>query len=259
MTASACRSEICQRQRPLPSAPKPKPLPRLSAWKLYTHARRRCPLKSTTLANTRRRTVIEPGTRLTSASSDAASIGQPRGPVRARWRCGQLLIVLEFVEQRREVDPMILNVALASEVPIYQQLRDQIVEAIADGVLDRGQPVAGHQGARRRLRDQLPHREQGVRPPASAGPDPAQPQDRPGGDADARRPVVSRGVDPEGTGPVGRGHREGFVGGRGSRALSVRSRFIRYHAARGHAMTLAIALSSGLSALVLVLALVLPP
>jgi GntR family transcriptional regulator len=33
---------------------------------------------------------------------------------------------------------MILNVDLASEVPIYQQLRDQIVEAIADGVLTEG-------------------------------------------------------------------------------------------------------------------------
>ncbi|MGZ4660036.1 MAG: GntR family transcriptional regulator [Arthrobacter sp.] len=33
---------------------------------------------------------------------------------------------------------MILNVDLASEVPIYQQLRDQIVEAIAEGVLTRG-------------------------------------------------------------------------------------------------------------------------
>ncbi|WP_442543367.1 GntR family transcriptional regulator [Arthrobacter sp. KN11-1C] len=33
---------------------------------------------------------------------------------------------------------MILNVDLASEVPIYQQLRDQIVEAIADGVLAEG-------------------------------------------------------------------------------------------------------------------------
>ncbi|HJP80678.1 MAG TPA: GntR family transcriptional regulator [Pseudonocardiaceae bacterium] len=33
---------------------------------------------------------------------------------------------------------MILNVDLASEVPIYQQLRDRIVEAIADGVLIEG-------------------------------------------------------------------------------------------------------------------------
>ncbi|MDQ0029637.1 GntR family transcriptional regulator [Arthrobacter bambusae] len=33
---------------------------------------------------------------------------------------------------------MILNVDLASEVPIYQQIRDQIVEAIADGVLAEG-------------------------------------------------------------------------------------------------------------------------
>jgi len=30
---------------------------------------------------------------------------------------------------------MILNVDLASELPIYQQLRDQVVEAIADGTL----------------------------------------------------------------------------------------------------------------------------
>jgi GntR family transcriptional regulator len=36
---------------------------------------------------------------------------------------------------------MILNVDLASEVPIYQQLRDQIVEAIADGVLTEGSPL----------------------------------------------------------------------------------------------------------------------
>lgn len=33
---------------------------------------------------------------------------------------------------------MILNVDLSGEVPIYQQLRDQIVEAIADGVLIEG-------------------------------------------------------------------------------------------------------------------------
>jgi DNA-binding transcriptional regulator YhcF (GntR family) len=33
---------------------------------------------------------------------------------------------------------MILNVDLASDVPIYQQLRDQIVEAIAEGVLTKG-------------------------------------------------------------------------------------------------------------------------
>jgi GntR family transcriptional regulator len=33
---------------------------------------------------------------------------------------------------------MILNLDLTSEVPIYQQLRDQIVEAIADGVLTEG-------------------------------------------------------------------------------------------------------------------------
>jgi DNA-binding transcriptional regulator YhcF (GntR family) len=37
-----------------------------------------------------------------------------------------------------EVDFMILNVDLASEVPIYQQLRDRIVEAIAEGVLTEG-------------------------------------------------------------------------------------------------------------------------
>ncbi|WP_427174842.1 GntR family transcriptional regulator [Arthrobacter sp. 92] len=36
---------------------------------------------------------------------------------------------------------MILNVDLASELPIYQQLRDQIVEAIADGVLTEGSPL----------------------------------------------------------------------------------------------------------------------
>ena len=36
---------------------------------------------------------------------------------------------------------MILNVDLTSEVPIYQQLRDRIVEAIADGVLTHGSPL----------------------------------------------------------------------------------------------------------------------
>lgn len=36
---------------------------------------------------------------------------------------------------------MILDVDLASEVPIYQQLRDRIVEAIADGVLTEGSPL----------------------------------------------------------------------------------------------------------------------
>jgi GntR family transcriptional regulator len=33
---------------------------------------------------------------------------------------------------------MILNVDLASDVPIYQQIRDRVVEAIADGVLTEG-------------------------------------------------------------------------------------------------------------------------
>jgi DNA-binding transcriptional regulator YhcF (GntR family) len=33
---------------------------------------------------------------------------------------------------------MILNIDLAADVPIYQQLRDQIVEAIAEGVLTEG-------------------------------------------------------------------------------------------------------------------------
>jgi DNA-binding transcriptional regulator YhcF (GntR family) len=36
---------------------------------------------------------------------------------------------------------MILNVDLASELPIYQQLRDQVVEAIADGTLTEGSPL----------------------------------------------------------------------------------------------------------------------
>jgi GntR family transcriptional regulator len=36
---------------------------------------------------------------------------------------------------------VILNLDLASEVPIYQQLRDRIVEAIADGVLAEGSPL----------------------------------------------------------------------------------------------------------------------
>src|ERR1700759_4876072 len=36
---------------------------------------------------------------------------------------------------------MILNVDLASEVPIYQQLRDRVVEAIAEGVLTEGSPL----------------------------------------------------------------------------------------------------------------------
>jgi DNA-binding transcriptional regulator YhcF (GntR family) len=36
---------------------------------------------------------------------------------------------------------MILNIDLTSETPIYQQLRDRIVEAIADGVLTAGSPL----------------------------------------------------------------------------------------------------------------------
>ena len=36
---------------------------------------------------------------------------------------------------------MILSIDLASEVPIYQQLRDRIVEAIAEGVLSEGSPL----------------------------------------------------------------------------------------------------------------------
>ena len=36
---------------------------------------------------------------------------------------------------------MILNIDLASEVPIYLQLRDRIVEAIADGELAEGSPL----------------------------------------------------------------------------------------------------------------------
>lgn len=36
---------------------------------------------------------------------------------------------------------MILNVDLAADVPIYQQIRDQIVEAIAHGALTEGSPL----------------------------------------------------------------------------------------------------------------------
>src|SRR5664279_1360983 len=36
---------------------------------------------------------------------------------------------------------MILNIDLASELPIYQQIRDQVVEAIADGTLTDGSPL----------------------------------------------------------------------------------------------------------------------
>ena len=69
------------------------------------------------------------------------------------------------------------------------------------GRAGRGQPVAGHQDARRGLRDQLPHREQGLRPPAPAGPDPAQPQDRRGGDRRRSRTRRSPRSGPRGRGP----------------------------------------------------------
>ncbi|VXC57587.1 GntR family transcriptional regulator [Arthrobacter sp. 8AJ] len=36
---------------------------------------------------------------------------------------------------------MILNVDLVADVPIYQQIRDQIVEAIAHGALTEGSPL----------------------------------------------------------------------------------------------------------------------
>ncbi|MEV4987949.1 GntR family transcriptional regulator [Pseudarthrobacter sp. LMD1-1-1.1] len=36
---------------------------------------------------------------------------------------------------------MILNVDLAADLPIYQQIRDQIVEAIAHGALTEGSPL----------------------------------------------------------------------------------------------------------------------
>lgn len=36
---------------------------------------------------------------------------------------------------------MIINVDLAADVPIYQQIRDQIVEAIAHGALTEGSPL----------------------------------------------------------------------------------------------------------------------
>jgi GntR family transcriptional regulator len=36
---------------------------------------------------------------------------------------------------------MILNVDLASDVPIYQQIRDRVVEAIAEGLLTEGSPL----------------------------------------------------------------------------------------------------------------------
>jgi GntR family transcriptional regulator len=36
---------------------------------------------------------------------------------------------------------MILHIDLADEVPIYRQLRDQIVEGIAEGVLTEGSPL----------------------------------------------------------------------------------------------------------------------
>jgi GntR family transcriptional regulator len=56
---------------------------------------------------------------------------------------------------------MILNIDLASDMPIYQQLRDQIVEAIAEGVLTEGNTLPA-KDARCGLRDQLPHREQSL-------------------------------------------------------------------------------------------------
>jgi DNA-binding transcriptional regulator YhcF (GntR family) len=36
---------------------------------------------------------------------------------------------------------LILNVDLAADVPLYQQIRDQIVEAIAHGALTEGSPL----------------------------------------------------------------------------------------------------------------------
>jgi hypothetical protein len=83
MIASACRSETCQRQRALPSAPRPKaisPVVRPEAvhtgdiGALWGRGPRPTP---------RRRSVIESGTGMTRASSGATAIGgsqedQPR-------------------------------------------------------------------------------------------------------------------------------------------------------------------------------------
>src|SRR5437867_12805562 len=65
-------------------------------------------------------------------------------------------------------------------------------------------------------------------------------------------------MDRAGTDLAGRGRRQRTTDRRGHRDLSVRARLIRHQAARGHAMTVAIVLSSGLPVLVLVLALALP-
>jgi DNA-binding transcriptional MocR family regulator len=101
---------------------------------------------------------------------------------------------------------MTLNVDLSSEVPIYQQLRDRIVEAIAEGALTQGsslpaiRALAADFGINLHTADEAYDllRQQ----------DPAQPQDRRGGDADARGLAVPRAMDREGVNRTGRGRRQ---------------------------------------------------
>jgi len=88
MTASACRSETvsgrgrCARRRSQNHCPGGPP-------GSCTRRRRRCPLRSTTLANTAntQKTIGDRVRSAWQASSDATSIVQPRGPVRAIPLC----------------------------------------------------------------------------------------------------------------------------------------------------------------------------
>ena len=56
---------------------------------------------------------------------------------------------------------MLLSIELDGPVPIYQQIRDRIVEAIACG-RQLAARAAAHPPARDRPGRQLPHREQGI-------------------------------------------------------------------------------------------------
>ena len=153
---------------------------------------------------------------------------------------------------------MILNVDLASDVPIYQQLRDRIVEAIADGVLAEGsslpatRTLAADFGINfhtvNKAYDLL--RQQGLirlnrKTGAVVTPTAADPSFRAEWTARART-LLAEAVA------------KGLIGRRSSQSCRSMLDSFRNHAARGHAMTVAIVVSSVLSALVLGIALVLP-
>src|SRR5204862_5475172 len=92
----------------------------------------------------RRLVVLQRVTQAADRYDAIAMLARTPAPLRPSWlsRSVRRLPPVELCSityrAKAEVYFMILNVDLTSEVPIYQQLRDRIVEAIADGVLTEG-------------------------------------------------------------------------------------------------------------------------